>query len=150
MKKTLLLFVLLIPLSLLAQNSMGKKREAVYQAWSGLYQAYASENLEKMLTYYQDDVIRMGTNGTIQKGKELFRKNWKKTYAENKVIMNQYSEPTILPASDHITTYNTYDETFINKESGESERIQGTWIAIWKQQDDGSWKARMTTWHLHE
>ncbi|WP_224483399.1 YybH family protein [Robertkochia aurantiaca] len=149
MKKTLLIAVLLFAFCLIAQNKTENVREAVYQSWSGLYEAYASGDLEKMLSYYQDDVIRMGTNGTIQKGKELFRKNWMQTYEENEVIMNHYSEPTILMASDHITTYNTYDETFINKESGESERIQGTWIAIWKQQDDGSWKARMTTWHLH-
>lgn len=129
-------------------NNSEAEKQAVLEAWTGLYDEYSSGNLEKMLAYYEDDVIRVGTNGTIQQGNEEFRKNWERTYRENEVEILHYSQPTILMAADNVTTYNTYDEIFVSKESNDTTRVKGTWIAVWKKQQDGTWKARMTTWHL--
>ena len=122
-------------------------RQAVYDAWKGLYEAYEVQDLDKMLTYYEDDVIRMFTNGVPVEGKETFRETWTEMMENNVVIMNDYSEPTILMAEDHVVTYNTYDETFTSRDTGESRKVIGTWMAVWKKQPNGTWKTRLTTWH---
>lgn len=144
----ILSLVLIVGCELSTNKNLEAEKAAVLEAWTGLYEAYSAGNLEEMLTYYEDDVIRMGTSGTIQKGKEKFRKGWQENYRKNEVEILDYSNPTILMASDHVTTYNTYDEIFISKNTNDTTSVTGTWIAIWKKQEDGSWKARMTTWHL--
>ena len=129
-------------------QNLENEKQAVMEAWTGLYNEYSDGDLDEMLTYYEDDVIRMGASGTVQQGKEKFRENWEQTYRENEVKILDYSQPIILMASDHVVTYNTYDEIFVSKQTSDTTRITGTWIAVWKKQEDGTWKARMTTWHL--
>lgn len=122
----------------------------ILEAWNGLYETYTDGTLDEMLTYYQDDVIRMGQGGTTQIGKELFREGWERTYERYDVEILDYSQPEILMGQDQVVTYNTYDEIFISKETSDTTRANGTWIGIWKLQDDGFWKLRMTTWHIDD
>lgn len=122
-------------------------RSGVYAAWSDLYQHYAQGDLAGFAQHYEDSVIRMGVNGTIQAGKKPFVESWEKTYADYRTVVEDYSEPTILPGPEQSLTYNSYRELFIHREKGDTNVVGGTWIGLWRKQADGSWKLRMSTWH---
>lgn len=120
--------------------------ENVRTAWKGLYKNY--ENLDlSFIDYYQDDVIRMNADGEYKIGKDLFKEAWGDNLSKYHVEVLDYSEPTILPSKEQAVTYNTYKEIFVNKQTLDTTLIEGTWIGVWKKQDDGSWKVRMSTWH---
>ena len=124
------------------QNSVTE----VKKAWEALYEHYSNSDM-RFIDYYQDDVLRMGTDGEYKVGKAVFKKGWENHYKENYVKLLDYSQPTILESEDQSVTFNTYEELFINKQTQDTTHVEGTWIAIWKKQDDGSWKIRMSTWH---
>ena len=129
------------------QQSSEEIKTEVINTLNKLYEGYSDSDLEEFTRYYQNDVIRMGTDGEYQKGKDVFIENWTKTYEKYEVVVLDYSQPEVLVGQDQVVTFNNYDEMFIEKKTRDTTRIQGTWIGVWKKQEDDSWKLRMTTWH---
>ena len=129
----------------LESEQLDSKAE-VKKAWEELYENYGNEDM-RFTDYYQDDVLRMGTTGEYKTGKKVFKESWQQYYDENEVKLLDYSEPTILECVHQSVTFKTYDEIFIDKETRDITKVSGTWIAVWKKQDNGSWKIRMSTWH---
>lgn len=129
-----------------AKPEQSNSKEEVKKAWQKLYDYYGKADM-RFIDFYEDDVLRMGTNGDYKVGKKVFEQAWKEYYNENVVKLLDYSEPTILESDDQSVTFNTYKEIFIDKESRDTTYVEGTWIAVWKKQEDKSWKIRMTTWH---
>lgn len=148
MKNTLLMALLFITISCNQNNAVNEEKikTEVGKAWKGLYNDYENANIS-FTDYYQEDVIRMGTDGGYEVGKEIFKKGWVDHYKDNEVQLLAYSQPTILPSRDQAVTFNTYDEIFINKQTQDTTFVKGTWVAIWKRQQNGSWKICMSTWH---
>ena len=148
MKYTLVFLVLLFISGCDEKKSSNEKdiKESVKTAWKELYENYESSNL-KFIDYYQDDVIRMNTDGECQVGKDIFEESWKEYYEKNYIKVLDYGEPTILHSKEQTVTFNTYKEIFVDKETLDTTLVEGTWIAVWKKQADGNWKIRMTTWH---
>lgn len=148
MKNTLFLLILLLFFACETKQEATEEQtvESVTKAWKELYQHYENSDLH-FIDFYQDDVIRMGTDGMYKVGKEVFRKGWEEYYQKNHVEVLDYSQPTVLPSKEQTVTFNTYKEIFISKETLDTTFVEGTWIAVWKKQDDGSWKIRMSTWH---
>ena len=120
--------------------------ESVRTAFMDLYEKYSAADIS-YTDYYEEQVIRMDGKGQVKLGKKEHVENQKQVYETYEVQMLDYSEPTILPSLDQVVTYNTYEEYFIHKERGDTSHVKGTWIAVWRKQDDGSWKLGMTTWH---
>jgi len=89
----------------------------------------------------------MGTDGTYEIGKDVFKQGWIESAEKFDMVLLNYSQPTVLVGQDQVVTFNTFDELFINKETRDTTEVHGTWLGVWKKQEDGSWKLRMTTWH---
>lgn len=147
-----LLFIVFFPLLISGCNNEEIQSEQeiekeITELFNNLYQDYKVFDVDKFTSYYQDDVIRMGENGKYQVGKEIFKNNWIESSQKSDMVLLDYSQPTVLVGQDQVVTFNTYDELFIDKQTRDTTRVNGTWIGIWKKQDDGSWKLRMTTWH---
>ena len=149
MRKIVYIITILFFLSCSEDKKQSKEeiKAEVVTTLNKLYEGYIDSDLEEFTRFYQDDVIRMGTDGEYQIGKEVFIENWTKTYKKYDVIVLDYSQPEVLVGQDQVVTYNTYDEMFIEKKTRDTTRINGTWIGVWKKQEDDSWKLRMTTWH---
>ena len=150
MKKLSLLFLLFMLLISCKNNEVQSDKmieTEIIKLFNNLYEDYKVFDVDKFTSYYQDDVIRMGTDGTYEIGKEVFKQGWIETAEKFEMVLLDYSQPTVLVGQDQVVTFNTYDELFINKETRDTTKVNGTWIGIWKKQEDGSWKLRMTTWH---
>jgi len=148
MKYTLVILVLFL-ISGCNEKQLSNEEDIIKNvrtAWKGLYTSYENSDLS-FINYYQDEVIRMNTDGEYKIGKDVFKKSWKEYYEKNYVKVLDYSDPTILPSNEQTVTFNTYKEIFVNKETLDTTLVEGTWIAVWKKQNDGNWKIRMSTWH---
>lgn len=112
-------------------------KSEVKEAWSGLYQNYANSDM-RFIDYYEDEVIRMGTDGEYKVGKQVFKESWEQYYNNNDVNVLDYSDRTILQSEDQTVTFNTYKELFIDKKTRDTTLVEGTWIAVWRKQKDGT------------
>ena len=150
MKKITLFLILAVLIIGCNESEVQSDKEIeseITKLYNNLYEDYRAFDVDKFTNYYQDDVIRMGTDGTYETGKDIFKKGWIESAEKFDMVLLDYSKPTVLVGQDQVVTFNTYDELFINKETRDTTEVHGTWIGIWKKQEDGSWKLRMTTWH---
>ncbi len=129
------------------KKSANEIEAEINEVFNEFYEDYKRFDVEKFTSFYQDDVIRMGKDGEYQVGKKVFKESWYDNIKKYDLVLLDYSQPTILPSNDQTVTFNTYHELFIDKKTRDTTEIRGTWIGIWKKQEDGSWKLSMTTWH---
>jgi hypothetical protein len=151
MKNTLFLLLILCfaacqPAPKSPEAQLKEAEEAVRLSFLDLYEKYVAADIS-YTGYYEEQVIRMDGKGQVKLGKKEHVENQKQIYETYEVQMLDYSDPTILPGLDQCMTYNTYEEYFIHKETGDTSLVIGTWVALWRKQPDDSWKLRMTTWH---
>ncbi|MDX1629879.1 MAG: hypothetical protein R3345_14325, partial [Fulvivirga sp.] len=74
----------------------------VVETFNELYKHYEARDLEKFTAFYEDSVIRMGTAGEYQVGKDIFIDNWNDTYDKNDVKLLEYTQPTVLVGENQV------------------------------------------------
>jgi ketosteroid isomerase-like protein len=121
-----------------------KKTVDAYNAAST--EGMLSGNTEKILTYYDDNVMEMPPNMPAIKGREAvkaFQESMSKTGMKfNKVTFTT----TELQAGGKVGyEVGTYDMTITMAPMGEMQDA-GKYIALWNQQADGSWKLHAEMW----
>ena len=116
----------------------------------GLYEVYVKSDL-KWVDYYQDEYTVISTDGSteLKKAKDL-RDEWQSIYSRYDVILRDHGQPTLIASNNQVVHYNTFDEIFIKKETGDTIVSLGTWIAVWKKQEDNTWKINLETYHVKE
>lgn len=151
MKPTVI--IILITMSLISCAGIEKEqmsKEDVIaefkEDFNNFYEIYANAD-PAFIDYYTDDVITMNTNGEITVGNETYREIWVENFKNYEIDLLEYTDPGIVYSEDQIVSYNDYDELFISKETGDTRRVQGTWIGVWQKQGD-KWMVKMNTFHL--
>jgi len=147
---------LFIPIILLTncqstvQNSNEEIEAIILQEIDGLYEVYTKSDL-KWVNYYQDEFTAISNNGTSQlrNAKDL-RVQWKNIYEKYEVVLRDHGPPTLLVSQDQVVHYNTFDEILIEKETADTTVSIGTWIVVWKKQENNTWKINLETYHVKE
>jgi ketosteroid isomerase-like protein len=149
MKKYLYLLTIIIigcrQNNTITAESFDGVEESVTEAYNGLCEIYSGIDVEKILEYYTDDIIRIPPSGQIFAGKESLRVAKTKTRQENYYTLDEYSTPVVLTSVDQAVTYSTFKDTTISKETGDTVRTEGTWVAVWRKQSDHTWKIALST-----
>lgn len=118
----------------------------IQTVFEDFYSKYENEDLS-FTDYYTDDVIRLAPSGEFTDSVDEFRERWKQTIEDDSFDLLDFGEPRFIISPEQVVSFNTFDEIFIEPESGDTTRYTGTWVAVWQKQDNGDWKIRMTTWH---
>lgn len=112
-----------------------------------LYDVYTKSDL-KWVDFYKDVYTVASTDGSIQtKYADSLRIEWESIYNIYDVILREHGEPTIIASENQALHYNTFDEIFIKKATKDTTKSIGTWIVLWKKQNDNSWKIEFETYH---
>ncbi|WP_340074063.1 hypothetical protein [Leptobacterium sp. I13] len=111
------------------------------------YTAYSKSD-DRYLDYYEEDIVRIDTEGNADVGKDVFIKKWGENQVKYTIKVLFFSEPNVIYSHDQIVSYSTFDELFILNETQDTTNVKGTWIGVWKKQPDNSWKVKMSTWHV--
>jgi len=146
----LILIVLLANCQSTNQDSTKQIESTVLKEIDGLYQDYTKSDL-KWVEYYQDEYTVISTDGSVKfkKAKDL-RDEWENIYNKYEVILRNHGQPTVLASQDQVIHYNTYDEIFIKRETRDTTVSLGTWIVVWKKQENNTWKINLETYHVKE
>lgn len=131
------------------RKSKASVKAEVRTVFDDFYSKYEGEDIA-FTDYYTEDVIRLAPSGEYTEGVEEFRKGWEETIENDSFELLSFGEPRFIVSQEQVVSFNTFDEIFIEPESGDTTRYTGTWVAVWQMQPDDSWKIRMTTWHTND
>jgi ketosteroid isomerase-like protein len=140
--------VFLVFISCSPKHDEEKIKEDFVVQFNEFYKLYGSNSTE-FVDYYAEDVITMDDKGKVTVGREEYRESWAGVLARYEIDLLEFTAPEILFSPGQIVSYNDYDEYFISKETGDSIRGRGTWIAVW-QRKGNKWRVKMNTYHLKE
>lgn len=127
------------------QAELDQVKESVTETYNGLCEIYSGTDVERILEFYTDDIVRIPPSGEILVGKELLREDKTKTRQLNIYSLDEYSLPVVYPSVDQSVTYSTFKDTSISKETGDTTKTEGTWVAVWRKQADDLWKISLST-----
>ncbi len=110
-------------------------------------EAMMTGNSDKVLAFFEDDGMEMAPNQPTVKGKEAI-KAFQAQMMKSGVKMTAVEfAPVEIQAGGTIAyEIGTYDMTIAVPKMGDV-KDKGKYIALWRQQADGSWKVRAETWN---
>jgi ketosteroid isomerase-like protein len=113
-------------------------------AWS---QKAAARDVEGVLSYYADDAVVMPPNVAMAMDKGAERKAWADILVPGADV--SWSSGKVEAAQSGELVYDVGVYTVITKASkGKAQTTDGgKYLAVWKKQTDGNWKAVASTWN---
>ncbi len=112
-----------------------------------LYKVYSKSDLQ-WVDFYKDKYTIVSGNGAIKTiDRDSLRAYWEKMYKKYNVILNNRGKPTLSVSGNQAFHYNTFDEILINKTTNDTIENIGTWVVLWKKQNDDSWKIEFETYN---
>lgn len=122
-----------------------KKTVDAYNAASA--DAMMSGSSEKIMSYYDENALEMAPNMPIMKGKAAIKEFQSQMMKSGMKFTSASFTTTELDADGKLAVeIGKYDLAFALPQGGEM-KDQGKYVAIWKQQADGSWKVYAETWN---
>lgn len=128
------------------EPDMTALRKTVEEYNAATIDGMLSGNMEKANAYYEEDALEMAPNEPIGKGKAAIKQmqdNWAKSGMK---ITAAKFDITELEAGGKVAyEVGTYTMSF--SMAGAPMSDKGKYVAVWRQQADGSWKVRAETWN---
>lgn len=149
-KAIIVIVILLLPLACAPkQPDMAALRKTVDAYNSASKEAMLTGNSDKVMSYYEADALEMAPNAPVIKGKEsilAFQQGMIKAGMKFNAVDFQTLELT----ADGKSAYEigSYDMTITIAPMGEM-KDNGKYMALWRQQADGSWKVHAETWNTN-
>ena len=100
----------------------------------------ALKDIERMLDFYDNDGYNIDPQGNVHRGKDELRKLWANEFAKPDYLLTwELKEAYVARYGDIGFTTGSWSMKFTSK-TGKQLNYNGTYVAIWKKQSDGSWK----------
>jgi ketosteroid isomerase-like protein len=112
-------------------------------AWA---KAAASHNIEGTLAFYADDAVVMPPNEAMAMDRGAQRKAWADILTPGTDISFSAGKVEAATSGDLVYDVGIYTLTTKTKK-GKVTNDGGKYLAVWKKQADGSWKAVASTWN---
>ena len=108
-------------------------------------EAFNTRNIEKLLSFYTDDSLRIPANQAPIIGKEAIRDSFQQEF--DRFSSETESEVVdVKIGGDLAFVRGTWAATNTIKATGESLKINGNWVDLDQKQPDGSWKIIWSIW----
>jgi uncharacterized protein (TIGR02246 family) len=113
--------------------------------WMALYNA---GDLEKLVSFfYAEDVVAMGDNQPILKGRDAILAEYKKEYE----MYDSYGDISVVEdvrvSGDLAMVRGNDTGTYAPKGGGEPTKYDVKWVYIFERQPDGTWKCVCEIWN---
>lgn len=104
-------------------------------------------NSDNLLAFFADDAMEMPPNMAMMKGKDAIKAFWDQSMKSGMKMSAVEFSPIDMQAGGTIAyEVGSYDMTVSAGKMGET-KDKGKYIALWKQQSDGTWKVAAETWN---
>ena len=120
-----------------APNGQDRQAEfAVWQADSAWAEAARSNNVDRMLSFYDTNAVFVGTNPATV-GIEQLRALWTRFFSMPGYKLTWKADRAEV-SGDLGYSYGQWEQTA--ERDGKPRTTRGIYIAVWRKQADGSWK----------
>ncbi len=139
MRTTILtLTVAVVSLTAMAQTPRTEEEEAVWRADQAWAEAAATNDVDRMLAFYDEDAVFSGTT-PLTVGLEQLRALWATLFGRTDNRLTWKAElVSVAPSGDVAFSSGSWEHTY--SQDGQPQSEEGTYWAVWKKQPDGSWK----------
>jgi uncharacterized protein (TIGR02246 family) len=120
--------------------------EALKTAAADWDAAWNSQDLEKLLSLYTEDAVRMPPNEAAEVGKEAIRGSLQRSFGEFTSQGGSVVDD-VRVSGDLAYVRGTGEYTDTPKTGGEPIQGVGKWVAVHQRQPDGSWKMICEIWN---
>ena len=143
----LLLTGLLLPACTPQQPDMAALKKTVEDYNNLSIQSMMTGQTDSLMAYHTDDAMQLPPNDPAIVGKEALLANMKKSEESGVKVTSASFKTTELKAGGSIAyEIGTYDMEMDIPNMGSTKEV-GKYIAIWQQQEDGSWKVHAEIWN---
>ena len=108
-------------------------------------EAFNARDIDKLITFYTDNSLRIPANQAPIIGKEAIRDDFQQFFDQYTAELNS-EVLDVKVCGDHAFVRGTWAETVTTKATGESLKINGNWVNLDQRQPDGSWKLIWEIW----
>ena len=125
---------------------MAALRKTVDEYNNASKEAMLGAGPEKVMPYYEADALEMGPNMPVIKGKDNILA-FQQQMTKSGLKFNAVEFQTVELTADGKSAYEigSYNMTLTMPPMGEV-KDRGKYIALWRQQEDGSWKVHAEMW----
>lgn len=129
------------------QPDMATLRKTMDEFNAASKDAMLNGNMDKVMSYYEDNAMELAPNAAMVKGKEGIRAFMNQMMSSGMKISTVEFGTVELDASGKVAyEIGTYDMSMTVPQMGEM-KDKGKYMSIWRQQADGSWKVHAETWN---
>src|SRR5262245_15167289 len=122
-----------------AQTKETAAERAVRAADKAWAEAAASKDVDRMLSFYDKDATFIAQTGGLTTGKEELRKLWDRLFTlPGYELTWQAARVEVSAGGDLAYSFGSWEQTGLG--DGQPRKTKGAYLAVWKQQADGSWK----------
>ena len=112
-------------------------------------EAYDARDIDRLVSIFTDDAVRMPPNEPALIGKEEIRSNFQQEF--DQFSSEQESEVLdVKIGGDLAFVRGTWKDIQTPKAGGESRNVNGNFTFINQKQPDGSWKIICETWSIEQ
>jgi len=108
-------------------------------------EAYNAGDIDRLLSCYTDDAVRIPPNEPALIGKEAIRGNFQQSFDQFTEESDSVVE-NVKIGGDLAFVRGTWTDILTPKAGGESLNLNGSFVAINQKQPDGSWKTICEIW----
>ncbi|HEX9199006.1 MAG TPA: DUF4440 domain-containing protein [Acidobacteriaceae bacterium] len=112
--------------------------------WSRAAQAH---DMTTLFSYYADDATLLPPNGEMTTNKVKLQKAWTDMLTKDVDLSWTSMYVEAAASGDLVYDVGSYTMTTKAKGKGKASSDRGKYLAVWKKQADGSWKAEADTWN---
>lgn len=123
--------------------------EAITAVFAEFDAAVAAGDLDRILTWYADDVVSMPPDMPARVGIDAMRASMQENMDQFTFELTSQVEEVEV-AGDMAVALVSWSETLTPKAEGDVMDMQGKWIVVFKRQADGSWKCWREMWSTYE
>jgi uncharacterized protein (TIGR02246 family) len=123
-----------------APDTRATDEAAIRAADTAWAKASESHQVDAVLAAYEDNAISFGANSKPSKGKEAIRRAITEAYSTPGFSMTWTPIQVDVARSGEIGYSRGRYQMFMKGAKGEDIADQGTYLAIWRRQPDGTWR----------
>jgi ketosteroid isomerase-like protein len=109
-------------------------------------QAAKAHDMNTVLLFYAIDAVVLPANGEMQTSKSAAQKVWMDLLTKDVDVSWTPMYVEAAKSADMVYDFGSYTMT-TKVEKGKPIVDHGKYMAVWKKQEDGSWKAEADTWN---
>ena len=139
-----LAFVLVLPTLLVGQSGQEQRLTEQFDRYN---RAFAAGDADAIVAFYAQNSVRMPPEQAVELGPGATHDVLGPFFEENDYVLDDVEARGVNVVGELGYVLATFEEHWTPKAGGETTRVSGRWMSIWRLQDDGSWKVVAEMWN---